>query len=164
MKEVFEALPRKSLDEAKDMVLLDTCFIIHTFEHQKDSQLAELVEKFDVAMTTFNAQEFLLKDKVVDDKVREHLRKFLKKYTITLVNTDVHPGDRDGEKRFINAIDPTLLAQVPDVSDAVLIAAAIKTHSAVLTKDKHHLFTVKLENYLKKYDLKVYKEYHDFLK
>jgi predicted nucleic acid-binding protein len=164
MKEVFEALPRKSLDEAKDMIFLDTCFFIHTFEHQKDHQLVELIEKYDVGMTTFNAEEFLYKDRVVDERVREYARKLLKKHPITLINIPVHPGDRPGEKVFINAIDPELLAQVPDVSDAVLIAAAIKTKSAVLTKDKHHLFTVKLENYLKKYDLKVYKEYHDFLK
>lgn len=164
MKEVFEQLPRKSLDEAKNMVLLDTCFFIHTFEHQKEHQLVELIEKYDVGMTTFNAQEFLLKDKVVDERVREYARKLLKKHPITLINIDVHPGNRDAEKHFVNSVDPTLLAQVPDASDAVLIAVAIKTNSTVLTKDKHHLFTVKLENYLKKYNIDVHKEYHDFLK
>ncbi|HEY9706462.1 MAG TPA: PIN domain-containing protein [Allocoleopsis sp.] len=164
MKEIFEQLPRINLEDAKDLVLIDTCFFIHTFEHQKDHKLSELIEKYNVAMTTFNAEEFLLKDKVVDERVREYARKLLKKHPITLVNINVHPGDRDGEKRFVNSIDPTLLAQVPDASDAVLIAVAIKTHSTVLTKDKHHLFTVKLENYLKKYNIEVHKEYHDILK
>jgi predicted nucleic acid-binding protein len=164
MKEVFENLPRINLNDAKNLILIDTCFFIHTFEHQKDHQLAELIKKFDVAMTTFNAEEFLLKDKVVDERVREYARKLLKKHPIQLVNINVHPGNRDGEKIFVNSIDPTLLAQVPDASDAVLIATAIKTHSIVLTKDKHHLFTVKLENYLKKYYIEVHKEYHDVLK
>lgn len=164
MKEIFMALPRKELSETNNYVLLDTCFFIHTFEHQKDHQLKELVEKYDVGMTTFNAEEFLLKEHVVDERVREYARKFLKNYPITIINVNVHPGNRITEKEFVNSIDPSLLAEIPDASDAVLIAAAIKTSSTVLTKDKHHLFTVKLENYMKKYNLEVYKEYHDMLK
>jgi predicted nucleic acid-binding protein len=165
MKEIFEQLPRKSLDDVRGHVLLDTCFFIHTFEHQKEHQLKELLDKFNVAMTSFNAEEFLLKEHVVDERVREYARKFLKKYpTISLVMIDVHPGDRITEKSYVNGIDPELLADIPDASDAVLIATAIKTNSKVLTKDKHHLFTVLLENYIKKYNLEVYKEYHDLLK
>jgi predicted nuclease of predicted toxin-antitoxin system len=80
---------------------------------------------------------------------------------LTIININVNPGDRIAEKNFVNSIDPDLLADVPDASDAVLIATAIKTNSIVLTKDKHHLFTTKLENYLNKYNIKVYKEYHD---
>lgn len=164
MKEVFQALPHKELSDTRNFVLLDTCFFIHTFEHQKDHQLRELAEKFDVGMTSFNVEEFLFKEHVVDERVREYARKFLKGHPITVINIDVHPGNRITEKEFVNGIDSGLLAEIPDASDAVLIAAAIKTDSTVLTKDKHHLFTVKLENYMNKYKLEVYKEYHDMLK
>jgi len=163
MKEVFQTLPHKELQDAHNMVLIDTCFFIHTFEHQKDHLLRELAERFDVGMTTFNAEEFLFKEHVVDERVREYARKFLKTHPITLITIDVHPGNRESEKRFVNNIDPDLLCEVPDASDAVLMAVAIKTDSTILTKDKHHLFTVKLENYIHKYNLEVYKEYHDVL-
>lgn len=164
MKEIFEKLPKKELSQAHNMILIDTCFFIHTFEHQKDAKLKELVQKFDVAMTSFNVEEFLFKEHSVDERVREYARKFLKIYPITIINIDVHPGNRTLEKEFVNYIDPNLLREVPDASDAVLMAIAIKTNSKVLTKDKHHLFTVKLENYLKKYNIEVHKEYHDILK
>jgi predicted nucleic acid-binding protein len=164
MKEIFATLPRVNLEDTEKNILLDTCFFIHTFETQKEHLLKELMKVHSVAMTTFNAEEFLFKEHVVDQRVREYVRKFLKKYPIILVNVDVHPGDREGEKRFVNSIDTELLRDIADASDAVLIAAAIKTKSNVLTKDKHHLFTVKLENYLNKHGLEVHKEYHDFLK
>jgi len=163
MKEIFQILPHRELNDARNMVLIDTCFFIHTFEHQKDHQLRELAEKFDVGMTTFNAEEFLFKEHVVDERVREYARKFLKVHPITLVTIDVHPGNRQSEKNFVNSIDSDLLNEIPDASDAVLMAVAIKTSSTILTKDKHHLFTVKLENYIQKYNLEVYKEYHDLL-
>jgi predicted nucleic acid-binding protein len=163
MKEIFDALPRKDLSEAYNDVLIDTCFFIHTFEHQKEHQLKELYDKYNVAMTTFNAEEFLLKEHVVNERVREYARKFLKSHPITLITIDVHPGNRISEKEFVNNIDPDLLKEIPDASDAVLMATAIRTSSTILTKDKHHLFTVRLENYIKKYNLEVYKEYHDLL-
>ena len=164
MREVFEALPHKEMSMVDGLVFLDTCFLIHTFEHQKEHHLAELSQKYDVALTSFNTEEFLYKEHSVDERVREYLRKFLKKNPLTVVNVDVHPGNVPSEKFFVNSVDPDLLKEIPDASDAVLISVAIKTHSTVLTKDKHHLFTVKLENYIKKYNLEVYKEYHDFLK
>ena len=164
MKELFEKLQRKKLSDAKNYALLDTCFFIHTFEHQKDHHLKELIEKFDTAITSFNVEEFLYNEHSVDERVREHVRKFLKSApALTIIDIDTIPGDREGEKRFVRSIDPELLMEVSDASDAVLIAAAIKSDSTVLTKDKHHLFTVKLENYLNKYDVKVYKEYHDMM-
>ena len=167
MKELFETLKNISINypDAKGYVLLDTCFLIHTFEHQHEHQLKDLTEKFNAAITSFNVQEFLFKEHSVDERVREGMRKFLKHNTdITIIDVGVIPGNRQSEKDFVNSIDPELLSEVPDASDAVLIAAAIKTGSVVLTKDKHHLFTVKLENYLKKYEIEVYKEYHDVLK
>jgi predicted nucleic acid-binding protein len=164
MRELFESLPKISIkdEHAMNFVFLDTCFFIHTFEHQKEHHLKELMDVKNVAMTSFNVNEFLLKEHVVDERVREYARKFLKKHPkITILDVDVLPGNRDQEKFFVRSIDPELLKDVADASDAVLIAAAIKTGSAVMTKDKHHLFTTKLENYLHKYNIKVFKEFHD---
>ena len=164
MKELFEKLQKISIDDnsANNFILLDTCFFINTFEHQKEQHLKDLMSTNRIAMTSFNVNEFLLKEHVVDERVRENVRRFLKKNpAMTIIDVNINPGDRYGEKAFVNSIDSGLLQDVPDASDAVLIAAAIKTSSTVLTKDKHHLFTTKLENYLQKYDIKVFKEYHD---
>lgn len=165
MKELFEQLPHIDIkdESAREYVLLDTCFFIHAFEHQKEHQLKELTEKFNVAMTSFNVQEFLYKEHSFNEHVREYARKFLKHNTVTILDMPVAPGDREGEKDFVNSIDSDLLKEVPDASDAVLIATAIRTNSTVLTKDKHHLFTTKLENYLQKYDIAVHKEFHDIV-
>jgi predicted nucleic acid-binding protein len=164
MKELFAALPSIEISNERchNYTLLDTCFFINTFEHQKESKLRDVMKQHQIAMTSFNVNEFLFKEHVVDERVRENVRRFLKKNpAMTIININVHPGDREGEKYFVKSIDPELLKEVPDASDALLIAAAIKTQSIVLTRDKHHLFTTKLENYLRKYDLKVYKDFHE---
>ena len=165
MKELFSTLKTIKIDNVNERyVFLDTCFFINTFENQKEHKLKDLMEKHNIAMTSFNVNEFLLKEHVVDERVRENVRKFLKKGpAMTIVEIQVHPGDREGEKYFVNSIDADLLKEIPDASDAVLIATAIKTNSTVLTKDKHHLFTTKLENYLNKYKIQVYKEFHDVI-
>lgn len=162
MKEIFEKLPHVKLDSsASNFVLLDTCFFIHTFEHQKEHQLKDLMNEYNVAMTSFNVEEFLFKEHVVDERVREYARKFLKTHPMTVLDVNVHPGNLIQEREFVKSADPEILKDVSDASDAVLIAAAILTKSTVLTKDKHHLFTTKLENYLNKHDIAVHKEYHD---
>jgi predicted nucleic acid-binding protein len=167
MKELFEKLPKLDFKDknASEYVLIDTCFFIHIFENQHEHQLKELTEKYATAMTSFNVDKFLLKEHVVDERVRENARKFLKHNpNLTIIDVPVQPGNYEDEKFFVHSIDPELLKEIPDASDAVLMATAIKTNSTVLTKDKHHLFTIKLENYVKKYDLKVYKEFKDFFK
>lgn len=163
MKEIFEKLPHVSIDDdsAREHILLDTCFFIHTFEHQKEHKLKDLIAAKSVGMTSFNVEEFLYKEHVVDERVREYARKFLKMHPITVIDVDVHPGNILQEREFVSTADPEILKDVPDASDAVLIAAAIRTQSIVLTKDKHHLFTVKLENYLNKHGISVHKEFHD---
>jgi predicted nucleic acid-binding protein len=166
MRELFENLKHIDIgsEEAKKKVLIDTCFFIHVFEHQKNSQLLDLTKSRDVAITSFNVEEFLFKEHVVDERVREYARKFLKhNANLNIISIGVSPGNRAAEKEFVNSIDPNLLQEVADASDAVLIAVAIKTGSSVLTKDKHHLFTTKLENYLQKYNIRVYKEFHDVI-
>jgi predicted nucleic acid-binding protein len=162
MKEIFEKLPHVKIgEESGRFILLDTCFFIHTFEHQKEHQLKDMVAANNVGMTSFNVEEFLFKEHVVDERVREYARKFLKVHPITIIDIDVHPGNVIQEREFVKSADSELLMEVPDASDAVLIAAAIRMSSIVLTKDKHHLFTTKLENYLQRYDIQVHKEFHD---
>ncbi|MBW2968399.1 hypothetical protein KY362_08015, partial [Candidatus Woesearchaeota archaeon] len=71
----------------------------------------------------------------------------------------VSPGDREGEKSYVQRFDPEILRLVPDASDAVLLVLALKIRADVLTKDKHHLFTTAAENYLKEYGVRVEKEF-----
>jgi len=137
------------------LVLLDTCFIFYLFDHG-----GELLEGFNYGLSSFTVEE-LLKVGHRLHKMKVPLRRFLKKYNFVVIDTPVSPGDFKGEKDFVNSVDKDLLKHIADPSDAVLLAVAIKTHSIVLTKDKHHLFTVDLENYLRKYNLKVYKELKD---
>lgn len=157
MKEIFASYQHVSMDSVKDIVLLDTCFLIDLMKHHK--KWNDLPKN--VGMTSFNAEEICFVEHRLGKELKASIRKFLKSFDLLIVDVDVHPGDRDGEKKFVDSIDRDLLSYVPDASDAVLMAAAIKTKSKVLTKDKHHLFTVSLENFLNKYDLKVYKNLKD---
>ncbi|MFH1211775.1 MAG: PIN domain-containing protein [Candidatus Woesearchaeota archaeon] len=160
MKELFEKL--NHTNEFSNGILIDTCFFIYLLEHSKEKELLKFAENNNVAITSFNVDEFLFKEHSVENDVREHARRFLKKNSALVVfDINVHPGNKDQEKSFVNSVEPDLLKEIPDPSDAVLMAAAILSHSSVLTKDKHHLFTTKLENYLNRYRLKVFKELHD---
>ncbi|MEM4711113.1 MAG: PIN domain-containing protein [Candidatus Woesearchaeota archaeon] len=163
MREIFDKQPHLEISSVKNYVLLDTCFFINTFENQKAHKLRELMNFKSVAITSFNVDEFLLIAHSVDERIRENVRRFLKRNNIYILNIDVKPGDRSKEVSFIRNADIGLLNEVSDPSDAVLVAAAILTQSTILTKDKHHLFTTKLENYLNKYKIAVHKEYHDII-
>lgn len=154
MKELVKNLERIDLDKAKGFVLLDTCFIISLLDHNSKLPLNS-------ATTSFNIEELMHVEHKLNHELKKKLRKFLKNESLKIINIDVHPGDWKAEKVFVNSVDSELLKHIPDASDAVLLAAAIRTNSVVLTKDKHHLFTVELENFLNKYDLKVFKELKD---
>ncbi|MBU4352554.1 MAG: PIN domain-containing protein [Nanoarchaeota archaeon] len=154
MKELLENLKRIDLDKAKGLILLDTCFIISMLDHNSHIPLNS-------ATTSFNIEELMHVEHRLNHELRKKLRNFLKHENLIIVDINVHPGDWVTEKSFVNSVDSELLMHIPDASDAVLLAAAVKTKSIVLTKDKHHLFTVELENFLNKYDLKVFKELKD---
>ena len=163
MKELFEALEKRSMDDVKPMnsVLLDTCFLVHVFERQHEKRLDKLTKSHNVFLTSFNVEEFDHIKHKIDESVRERARKYFKKQpNIGVIDLDVHPGNRVEEAIFVNDVDKDLLREIADPSDAVLIAAAILSHSKVITKDKHHLFTVNLGNYLTKYDITVVKDIH----
>lgn len=155
MKDLLKNIKRMSLEEAKNLILFDTCFVINILEHHK--HLNKLKDK-NLGITSFNIEELVHIEHRLKPEDKRMIRKFLKHPCFCIVEIPVHPGNREEERSFVNSIDEELLKKVPDPSDAVLIAAAIKARAIVLTKDKHHLFTVVLEEFLKKYDLKVYKD------
>lgn len=161
MKEIFDAIPRTTKN---DLILLDTCFIIDTFHNHKEKDLLAFAKKNRIAITSFNVEELIhvLPRKIKDKSIKERVRKFFKEQDeIKILDIPVHPGDMEEEKAYVQEIDPFLSQDVPDPSDAVLVAAAIKTQSIVVTKDKHHLFTAILENYIERWNLKIVKDLKD---
>lgn len=159
MKELLQSIKRIRLEEAKGLILFDTCFVINILEHHK--HLDKIKDK-NLGMTSFNVEELLHVEHRLKNEDKRMIRHFLKHPNFCIVDIPVHPGNKEEEKKFVGLVDKDLLKNVHDPSDAVLIATAIKTKSIVLTKDKHHLFTCVLENFLKKYSLKVYKDLNSF--
>ncbi|MBU0472137.1 MAG: hypothetical protein KKF65_05910 [Nanoarchaeota archaeon] len=155
MKELFNHLKRVSLDEKIDF-LIDTCFFIWIFEHHKEKELSNLMKKFKCAVTSFNVEELVHVEHHIHDDVKVATRKFIHKTDKLLVlEIPVHPGNPAQEHSFVKSILPKLDTEEHDPSDAVMLAAAIKTDADVLTRDKHDIFNVRLENFLKEYDVKV---------
>lgn len=160
MQELLKHVGHIPMGSARGLVLLDTCFIIDSLSHpDKTNQLLKIGK---LALTSFNVEELMYVEHRLHHEIRKNMRLFLMHDYFKIVDIPVHPGNPDSEKDFVKSIDENLLLNVPDPSDAVLIAAAIATKSAILTKDKHHLFTTRLENFLNKYSIKVYKDLHTF--
>ncbi len=155
MKELLQKIKRISLEEARDIILLDTCFVISILEHHK--HLDKLNDK-NLGMTSFNVEELLHVEHKLKSEDKRMIRNFLKHPKFCIVEVPVHPGNREEEVKFVKSVDEGLRKEVHDPSEAVLIAAAIRTKSIVLTKDKHHLFTVVLEDFLEKYSIQVHKD------
>ncbi|MAG78664.1 hypothetical protein CL616_04850 [archaeon] len=153
MKEIFESKKKVSWREASNLVLLDTCFIIDCVMRRKKIKLDN------IGITSFNAEELIHVERRL--KGKRAMRNFLRDTNFTLVEVPVSPGSWMQEKEFVQSVNHGLLQNIADASDAVLIAAAIQTKSDVLTKDKHHLFTTKLENFLYDYGIRVFKELKD---
>ena len=164
MKNLFGKLKRLQLyKNPRNLILIDSCFFIDVFEKNKQNAFETLCEYHDVAITSFNAEEVAYNIHRFRDKTKEYMKHFLKNTNMMMLEIAVSPGSRNHEEEFINRIDPELLEQVHDPSDAVLVATAIQTRSTILTKDKHHLFTAHLNNFLHKYDVPVFKELKDVL-
>ncbi|MFH1972777.1 MAG: hypothetical protein ABIJ18_04850 [archaeon] len=154
MKELLKNKKHISWREVQHLILLDTCFIIHSVKNNNKIKIKN------AAITSFNIEE-LMKVEHKLGHLKKELRNFLKNTSFVIVDVPVSPGQWMQEKDFVLAVNHDLLKEVPDASDAVLMAAAIQTQSDVLTKDKHHLFTTKLENFLDAYSIRVYKELKD---
>ncbi|NOZ80303.1 MAG: PIN domain-containing protein [DPANN group archaeon] len=159
MKELFAMLPHISPAEAHGQLLLDTCFIIYMLEEQQEKALL----KHDCAILSFTAEELsFVEQHKIHDKSKVRLRHLLKQeHHLKIIDVDVHPGNPDQERSFVRSIEPGLLENIEDPSDAVLIAAAIRTQSNVLTRDKHHLYTSRLENFLNRYGIEVMNRFPD---
>ncbi len=153
MKELVDKLEHVSVSNAKGLVLLDTCFMLSHLEHKE-----LLPEKF--ATTSFNAEELVHVTKRLG-KMKHRVRDFLKNSGLVVVDIKVSPGSCDAEKEYVSSVDDELLKHIADPSDAVLIATALRTKGNVLTKDKHHLFTSDLINYLSDKGVKVHRELRD---
>ena len=155
MKELFSSLPVLESNMQAEF-LVDTCFLYYTFEHQHEKEFTNFCKNHVVAISSFNQEEFLFHSHDVNHNIREHFRHFVKNggrlYT-TLV--PVSPGNPAAEKEYVNATDTRLLEIIPDPSDAVLFAAALKLKASVLTRDKHHLFTAALENFAVEHNMHV---------
>jgi len=158
MKELLKGLNIVPISKARNLVLFDTCFIVANLDNKHEFKELQKIEN--AATTSFNLLE-LLHIHHVKHNVKKILREFLKTSNLTVVDINVRPGEWDREREFVKSVDPRLLEKIKDASDAILIATAIKTHSDVATKDKHHLFTTKLRNFITNYGIDVYKETKD---
>jgi predicted nucleic acid-binding protein len=161
MKELFEHLTQTTVPQ----ILLDTCFVYWVFEHQHEKQLIDLSQNFVVALTTFTIEELLYHSHHVNEHVRSRLRKELKNKKLNLYkyNQPVHPGNPQQEKEYIQLNQPELLELIPDNSDSILVIAGIQTKANILTRDKHHLFTAQLNNFLLEKEIQVYTNVSDIL-
>lgn len=152
MKQLFDKLEK---NERCDY-LIDTCFFIHSFVHDHDRKLMDLCRNKQVGMTSFNIEEFLHMHHKLKGHTNHRIRSFLKSKVMVNATVDVSPGDRAGEKRYVEMIDPGILKVIEDPSDAVLFAYAYSIDADILTKDKHHIFTAGAENFSK---VRVLKEF-----
>lgn len=162
MKELLERLPRLTLDNKLDY-LIDTCFFIWILEKHKDKQFKIFLKQNKCAITSFNVAELVHVSHKIHDKFKEAERKFFHHAdNLYILEVPVYPGDQQQEHAFVKSILPELDIVEHDPSDAVILVAAIKTDADVLTRDKHDLFNVRLENFLEKYDVKVLNTFPKF--
>ena len=152
MKELFEALPKVTSAD----YILDTCFVYYVFEHQKEKELIDFCNDNSVAISSFTVEEILYHSKDVNHIVRNRLRHLIKNNILLgVIDIPVHPGNFDEEIGYVVGVDERLLHLIPDHSDAVIAALAVRIHAHLITRDKHHLFTVVLEDYFKNKGLEV---------
>ncbi|MFC1723725.1 PIN domain-containing protein [Nanoarchaeota archaeon] len=143
MKEIIDSLERVE----KVDYLLDTCFVLYMFMRGRVRELEKFCKHERVGMTSFNLLEL---DHVVHKMpgpISRHVRDFLKKKILLSILVGVEPGDREGERKFVQDYDVKLLDVVPDPSDAVMIVVADKIRADVISRDRHHVFTAVAENY-----------------
>ncbi len=138
------------------MKLIDTCEIINLFENNREEELLDS----SVAVCSFNRDELtkITHRHSLNIHLRHTIRKFFREQMIKIIEVPVVPGNREQEKEYVNSIDSKLLILIPDPSDAVLAACAFANRADIITKDRHHLYTAKLENLLNKYKINVKKK------
>ncbi|MCF7901524.1 PIN domain-containing protein [Candidatus Woesearchaeota archaeon] len=141
----------------RNTTLLDTCFIINELEKGNEKKLENFCKLNETYITSFNLEELkhVMKYK---KEINHQLKRLLEQDTIKILLLPIKPGERKEEINYANKTDQKILQIIHDPSDAVLVAAAIKSNSNILTKDKHHIFTAALENQLEEYKIKIFKE------
>ena len=137
------------------MKLIDTCAIINLFENNKEKELLDE----DIAVASFNKEEllFVTHRHKINEHLRHRMRKFFEKNEVKIIDVPVHPGNRIEEITYVESINTELLKLIPDPSDAVLAACALRNNADIVTKDRHHLYTAKLENLFEKNKINVSK-------
>jgi hypothetical protein len=135
MRELIETLDTDSHAD----YLIDTCFLFYMLEKGHTKQLLDFCRSNKVGMTSFNLAEVEHVHHRLKGVMNHHVRDFLKQKVIVNVPVGV---------LFVQEYDPELLRIVPDASDAVMLVAAMKLGANVLTRDKHHVFTVGCGNHI----------------
>ncbi|MFP4568006.1 MAG: PIN domain-containing protein [Candidatus Woesearchaeota archaeon] len=138
-------------------VILDTCFIIYELKLQKENRLLDFCNNNKVILISFTLDELNHVSKNMGHDKRL-IRDFLKRARLNIVDVPVRPGDFLGERNFVSSFSSDLLKLIHDPSDAVLVVAAIKSGSSILTRDKHHLFTSVLSEELSNYNVGVFND------
>ena len=139
----------------KTKYLIDTCYFYESFaKHEKE--FVEFCATHNVGITSFNVEEVLFHSHDVNHVIRNRIRSAIKaNLNIVVIDIPIHPGNPVAEGKFIEKYNPLLINIIPDPSDAVLAAVATSIGAHVITRDKHHLFTTKLENHFNEKGLKV---------
>ncbi|MFH1589736.1 MAG: PIN domain-containing protein [archaeon] len=160
MREIFEKLPRLTLNDKVDF-LIDTCFFAWIFENHKQKEFKSLLKEKVFALTSFNVEEFLFIHNDLHNDINIAARKFFHHTNkLFVLEVPVHPGDADKEHAFVKSVLPDLDTIEHDPSDAVILAAAIETGASILTRDKHDIFNSTLENFLEKHGVKAFNTFH----
>ena len=155
MKELLNKLPSVSLNISLDY-LIDTCFFIWIFEYHKEKKFKKLLSDNRCGITSFNAEELIHVTQHIHDKLKESERHFFHQNSnLFIVEIPVHPGKWKEEHQFVASVLQELDLIEHDPSDAVLLAAAIRTKADILTRDKHDIFNARLKNFLKNYKVNV---------
>ena len=141
----------------KKTVLLDTCLIVHELLGQREKKLLRFCEENNVLITSFNVEELQKVTKKLGHE-KKKIKHFLEQAKITIIDVPVSLGETKKEKKYADETNKELLKKIRDPSDAILVAAAIKSASDIITRDKHHLFTMTLEEEIKEYGLAVYND------
>ncbi|MCB9359448.1 PIN domain-containing protein [Candidatus Woesearchaeota archaeon] len=152
MEEAINNITKVLPSQAEGITLIDTCAFVHHFEHPE--KIARL-KRPGIGITSFNLAELLYIEHKLPEKVKEGIKRFLKHEDLTVVDIPVFPGDKDGELSYVKDIDPEILNIVPDPSDAVLYATAVKMNSDIVTRDKHHIYTQLAEQFANKHGVEV---------
>jgi predicted nucleic acid-binding protein len=138
------------------MILFDTCAIIDLFENNKEGFLL----RDDIAVCSFNRDELtrVTHRHELNTHLKHRIRKFFESFKIKIIDVPVTPGNFAEEKKYVSSINKELLKLIPDPSDAVLAACALHNNASIITKDRHHLYTAKLENMFNKEGIRIEKK------